>query len=50
VLEDADDARDWLNAPHPLLGHKAPITAAGTDFGAREVERLLHNIDYGLPV
>jgi len=50
VLEDADEAREWLNGSHPLLGHKAPIEAAGTDFGAREVERLLHNIDHGLPV
>jgi putative toxin-antitoxin system antitoxin component (TIGR02293 family) len=50
VLEDADEAREWLTSAHPLLGHKAPIEAAGTDFGAREVERILHNIDHGLPV
>ena len=50
ALEDADEARAWLNAPHPLLGSARPIDTAATDLGARRVERILHNIEYGLPV
>jgi putative toxin-antitoxin system antitoxin component (TIGR02293 family) len=47
---DADEARAWLNAPHPLLGGAHPIEVAATDLGARQVERILHNIEHDLPV
>ena len=47
---DADEARAWLNAPHPLLGSARPIEVAVTDLGARQVERILHNIEHDLPV
>jgi putative toxin-antitoxin system antitoxin component (TIGR02293 family) len=50
ALGDADEARLWLNAPHPLLGSARPIEVAATDLGARQVERVLHNIEYDLPV
>ena len=50
ALGDADEAKSWLNAPHPLLGDRAPIDAAATDLGARQVERILHNIEHGLPI
>jgi len=46
---DAAEARAWLDAPHPLLGAAQPIELARTDTGARQVERLLHNIEYDLP-
>lgn len=44
------EAKAWLTAPHPLFGNRTPIEVAATDLGAREVERVLHNIEYGLPV
>ena len=50
ALGDADEARAWLNAPHPLLGSVRPIEVAATDLGARQVERILHNIEHDLPV
>ncbi|MGH7101815.1 MAG: antitoxin Xre/MbcA/ParS toxin-binding domain-containing protein [Acetobacteraceae bacterium] len=50
ALPGADEARSWLNAPHPLLGGARPIEIAATDVGARQVERILHNIEHDLPV
>jgi len=50
VLGSAEEAREWLRQKHPLLGNLPPIEVAATDFGARQVERILHNIEYGLPV
>ena len=50
VLDDSDEAETWLNQPHPLLGNARPIDVAATDLGARQVERILHDIEYFLPV
>jgi putative toxin-antitoxin system antitoxin component (TIGR02293 family) len=50
ALGDAEEAKLWLTDPHPLLGSHAPIEVAATDLGARQVERILHNIEHGLPV
>jgi putative toxin-antitoxin system antitoxin component (TIGR02293 family) len=50
ALGGETDARRWLNDPHPLLGNGSPIDVAATDLGARQVERILHNIEYDLPV
>lgn len=50
ALDDAEEAKIWLNRPHPLLGLARPIDLAATDLGARQVERILHNIEHGLPV
>ncbi|MEO8714237.1 MAG: antitoxin Xre/MbcA/ParS toxin-binding domain-containing protein [Acetobacteraceae bacterium] len=50
ALDDVEEARRWLNAPHMLLGRRPPIEVAATDLGARQVERILLNIEYGLPV
>ncbi len=50
ALGDANEARAWLNTPHPLLGSDRPIEVAATDLGARQVERILHNIEHDLPV
>jgi putative toxin-antitoxin system antitoxin component (TIGR02293 family) len=48
AIGDAGTAQRWLNDPHPLLGNGSPIEIAATDLGARQVERLLHNIEYDL--
>lgn len=44
----AEDARLWLTTAHPMLG-VMPVVLAATDLGARQVERLLHNVAYDLP-
>ena len=49
VWDDEDDARDFLNTPHPLLGERSPLDVAMTELGARRVEELLWELFYGLP-
>jgi putative toxin-antitoxin system antitoxin component (TIGR02293 family) len=44
------DARAFLNRPHPLLDHQAPLDVARTELGARRVERLLADVEHGLPL
>ena len=48
ALGSLDAARTWLTEPHPMLG-AMPIEVAATDLGARQVERLLHDIEHDLP-
>lgn len=48
VLGDPARAQDWLHRPNLVLGG-APILLAATDLGARRVEQVLANIEYGLP-
>ncbi len=50
VLESADEAHDFLYAPHQLLEGAAPITLARTDVGTRRVEDILWKLEYSLPV
>jgi putative toxin-antitoxin system antitoxin component (TIGR02293 family) len=50
VWESADDAREFLAAPHPLLEGRSPLEMGETELGARRVERLLMKLEYGLPV
>ncbi len=49
VWDDSEDARRFLTAAHPSLGGKAPIDAAMTELGARQVEEILTKIFHGLP-
>ncbi len=48
--DDADQARNWMNRPHPELGGRTPLSAAATELGARSVEEILDRLFYGLPV
>jgi putative toxin-antitoxin system antitoxin component (TIGR02293 family) len=48
VLGDGDAAREWLTAPQVGLGGAVPLDYAGTEVGAREVEKLLGRIEYGV--
>jgi putative toxin-antitoxin system antitoxin component (TIGR02293 family) len=50
VWGDADEARDFLNRPHPLFDHETPLVVACTEIGARRVEHLLYSIEHGLPL
>ena len=43
-----DAASEWLTTAQPALGGSAPITLARTDFGTREVERLIGRLEHGV--
>jgi putative toxin-antitoxin system antitoxin component (TIGR02293 family) len=48
VFEDDDDAVAWLTDPNDAFGGRRPIDHAQTEFGCRQVERLLTRIDQGV--
>lgn len=50
LLRGADEARDFLATPHPLLGGERPLDAGQSEIGARQVEELLWRMAYGIPV
>ena len=50
VWADRDQSRAFLNRPHPLLGGATPLDVARTELGARRVERLLSDVQHGLPL
>src|ERR1044071_7532041 len=43
-----DEARQWLKAPQRGLHGAVPLDYAKTELGAREVENLLTQLDYGI--
>jgi putative toxin-antitoxin system antitoxin component (TIGR02293 family) len=47
--DDAEQARIWMNEPHPELGGRTPLATATTELGARTVETVLDKLFYGLP-
>jgi putative toxin-antitoxin system antitoxin component (TIGR02293 family) len=47
---DDRESRAFLNRPHPLLDNEAPLAVARTELGARRVERLLADVEHGLPL
>jgi len=50
VLGDIEDARAFMDRPHPELQGRRPVDAALTELGGRAVERILDALAYGLPV
>ena len=48
VFGDAERARAWLKHPQVGLGGAVPLDYASTETGAREVDNLLGQIDYGV--
>lgn len=49
VWDSEDDAREFLNTPHPMLDGKTPLDVSMTELGARRVEELLWKLFYGIP-
>jgi len=41
-------ARHWLTSPRAALRNQAPLELAQTDVGAREVERLIGQLEHGI--
>jgi putative toxin-antitoxin system antitoxin component (TIGR02293 family) len=50
VWANEEDARAFMQEPHPLLDGETPLAMASTELGARRVELLLSKLEYGLPV
>jgi len=48
VLEDQQQAVEWLNSPKLALENQTPLSLLDTEIGAREVEKLLKRIEYGV--
>lgn len=48
VFEAADAAVDWLNHRNSALGGVAPLSLLDTEFGAKEVDRILGTIEHGV--
>lgn len=48
VFQGEEAARDWLTRSQVGLGGAVPLDYADTEVGAREVERLLGRIEYGV--
>lgn len=50
ALGIADEAREFMIAPHPELDGRSPVEVARTDLGARRAERILNALEYGLAI
>jgi putative toxin-antitoxin system antitoxin component (TIGR02293 family) len=48
VFGGIEDAIGWLKSPQRGLGGAVPLEYARTEIGAREVEKLIGRIDYGI--
>ncbi|MGJ8672263.1 type II RES/Xre toxin-antitoxin system antitoxin [Rubritalea sp.] len=48
ALETPAATREWLKAKNPGTAGESPLTYADTEYGAREVENLLGQIDHGV--
>ena len=49
VLDNRDEARQWMNSEHRELNGESPLEAARTEIGARRVESVLNKLFFGLP-
>ena len=48
VLEDKQQAIEWLNTPKIALDNQVPLSLLNTGVGSREVEKLLKRIEHGV--
>lgn len=49
LLGDANAAAQWLRTPAPALNGETPMDRATTEFGARDVIRLINRLEHGIP-
>jgi len=50
ILGNEQEANDWLREPNFALNHQIPFDLIPTEPGAELVERVLHQIEYGITV
>lgn len=48
VFGDAEASRQWMQVPKRAFSGRTPLEMARTEVGAREVERLLGQIEHGV--
>ena len=48
VFEDPQVTSRWLERENPALGGLVPLDLLDTEEGAREVESVLHRLEYGI--
>ena len=48
-LGDSDAAARWLEIPSAALDGETPLDHATTEFGARNVLRLIGRLEHGIP-
>ena len=48
ALESEDEAKHWLRSRQVGLNNRTPLELLNTEAGAREIERLLGRIEYGV--
>jgi putative toxin-antitoxin system antitoxin component (TIGR02293 family) len=48
VWNSGDDARVFMNTPHPMLQGRTPLDVSMTELGTRRVEELLWKLYYGM--
>lgn len=48
VLEDADNARTWINAPNVALNDERPMSLLDTGIGYEQVMDVLRRIEFGV--
>ena len=49
LLGNANAAAQWLSTPAPALKGETPMDHATTEFGARDVIRLIGRLEHGIP-
>jgi putative toxin-antitoxin system antitoxin component (TIGR02293 family) len=49
ALGSVEGAREWLSAPHSMLGGESPLDHMDTIAGMEETKSMLYHIEYGLP-
>lgn len=50
VFGSAAEANYWLTTPLLLFDNQPPLAVAETGHGFRQVQRILYNIQYSLPL
>jgi len=48
LFEDETETQRWLSTPKVALGGQTPIGALSNDAGAKKVEELLYQAEYGM--
>jgi putative toxin-antitoxin system antitoxin component (TIGR02293 family) len=49
AFDSAESAREWLRAPHAVLGGASPLDRMDTVVGMKEVMAMLGHIEHGMP-
>ncbi len=48
LFEDETETQRWLSTPKVTLGGQTPLSVLATDAGAKKVEEILYQAEYGM--